>query len=131
MCNGLSQIDGTDFYNLVCRISGFGKTLEVRTLGCAQRSPPPSLACSLRMISRPSLTNPKNMRHKIYTGSGHRYGVIPYSSVVWWIASWAEDEKYKGKNNLLRRGVLVLGQLVVVRISSLFLLPLLLCYGGG
>ena len=27
----------------------------------------------------------------------------------WWIASWAEDEQHKGKNNLLRRGVLVLG----------------------
>ena len=27
----------------------------------------------------------------------------------WWIASWAEDEQYKGKNSLLRRGVLVLG----------------------
>ena len=24
--------------------------------------------------------------HKISTGSGHRCGVIPYSSVVWWIA---------------------------------------------
>ena len=29
--------------------------------------------------------------------------------VVWWIASWADDEQYKGKNSLLRRGVLVLG----------------------
>ena len=27
----------------------------------------------------------------------------------WWIASRAEDEQYKGKNSLLRRGVLVLG----------------------
>ena len=27
----------------------------------------------------------------------------------WWIASWADDEQYKGKNSLLRRGVLVLG----------------------
>ena len=25
-------------------------------------------------------------RHKVYTGLGHRCGVIPYSSVVWWIA---------------------------------------------
>ena len=30
--------------------------------------------------------------------------------MVWWIAPWAEDEKYKGKNSLLRRGVLVLGE---------------------
>ena len=28
----------------------------------------------------------------------------------WWIASWADDEQYKGKNSLLRRGVLVLGE---------------------
>ena len=35
----------------------------------------------------------------------------------WWIASWAEDEQYKGKNILLRRGVLVLGELVVVLVS--------------
>ena len=62
-------------------------------------------------------TDPKNTRHKIYTGSGHRCGVIPYSSVVWWIASWDEDEQLQGKNNLLRRGVLVLGELVVGRIA--------------
>ena len=37
--------------------------------------------------------------------------------MVWWIASWAEDEWYKGKNSLLRRGVLVLGELVVVLVS--------------
>ena len=35
----------------------------------------------------------------------------------WWIASWAEDEQYKGKNSLLRRGVLVLGELVLVRMD--------------
>ena len=29
--------------------------------------------------------------------------------MLWWIASWAEDEQYKGKYRLLRRGVLVLG----------------------
>ena len=50
--------------------------------------------------------------HEVYTGSGHHCGVIPYSSVVWWIASWAEDEQLQGKNSLLRRGVLVLDELV-------------------
>ena len=35
----------------------------------------------------------------------------------WWIASWAEDEQYKGKNSLLRRGVLVIGELVVALVS--------------
>ena len=48
----------------------------------------------------------------VYTGSGHRCGVIPYSSAVWRIASRAEDEQYKGKNSLLRRGVLVVGGFV-------------------
>jgi hypothetical protein len=39
--------------------------------------------------------------------------------VWWWIASWAEDEQYKGKNSLLRRGVLMLGELVWVRMISI------------
>ena len=47
----------------------------------------------------------------IYTGSCHHCGVIPYSSLVWWIASWAKDEQLQGKNRLARRGVLVLGEL--------------------
>ena len=34
--------------------------------------------------------------------------MISYSSVVWWTASWAEDELLHGKNSLLRRGALVL-----------------------
>ena len=29
--------------------------------------------------------------------------------MVWWIASWDEDEQLQGKNILWRRGVLVLG----------------------
>ena len=32
--------------------------------------------------------------------------------MVWWIASRAEDEQLQGKNSLLRRGALVLGELV-------------------
>ena len=70
------------------------------------------------MISKASSTNSQHKRHKIYTGSGHRCGVIPYSSVVWWIASWAEDEQYKGKNSLLRG---VLSCLVGVRVISISL----------
>ena len=69
----------------------------------------PPLALALTAISKLSTSNSQNKGHRVYTGSGHRCGVIPYSSVVWWIASWAEDEQYKGKNNLLRGGVLVLG----------------------
>ena len=33
-------------------------------------------------ISKASSTNSQHKGHKIYTGSGHRCGVIPYSSVV-------------------------------------------------
>ena len=34
---------------------------------------------------------------KVYTSLGHRCGVIPYSSVWWWIASGADDEQYRGR----------------------------------
>ena len=39
--------------------------------------------------------------------------------MVFWIASWAEDEQLQGKNGLLRRGVLVLGELVWMRVISM------------
>ena len=65
-----------------CGISGSGKTLKVRTLGCARSSPPTDPCPSLAKISRASSTNSQHKEHKIYTGSGHRCGVIPYSSVV-------------------------------------------------
>ena len=71
--------------------------------------PIPTHALNLSMISKANSMNSQHKGHKISTGSGHHCGVIPYSSVVWWIASWAKDEQYKGKNSLLRRGVLVLG----------------------
>ena len=47
-------------------------------------------------VSKGSSTNSQHKGHKISTGSGHRCGVIPYSSVVWRIACRAEDEQYKG-----------------------------------
>ena len=52
---------------------------------CAEISTCPS--CLLAIL--PSLAR-RAHRHKdteIYTTSGHHYGLIPYSSVVWWIAS--------------------------------------------
>ena len=33
-------------------------------------------------VSKLGSENSQHKRHKIYTGSGHRCGVIPYSSVV-------------------------------------------------
>ena len=47
---------------------------------------------------------------------------------MWWVASWAEDEQLQGKNSLLRRGVLVLGELVVVLVYLDPLDPLLLLW---
>ena len=59
---------------------GFRQTLEVRTLGCARRfSPPTYLHPSALLGSK--LWKEQHKRHRVYTGSGHRCGVIPYSSV--------------------------------------------------
>ena len=87
---------------------------------------PPTYLC-LVASQGSKLHEEQHKRHKIYTGSGHHCGVIPYSSVVWWIASRAEDEQYKGKNSLLRRGVLVLGELGWLRESSI----IFFLYSGG
>ena len=72
----------TPTWRAKCRITGFGKNLKVRTLGCARRSPPTDPRPSFAKISRANSTNSQHKEHKIYTGSGHRCGVIPYSSVV-------------------------------------------------
>src|SRR4051812_1002060 len=74
---------------------GFRQTLEVRTLGCARRLRL-LLTCTPPPCKDLSYGEEQHKRHRVYTGSGHRCGVIPYSSVVvWWIASWADDEQYK------------------------------------
>ena len=59
---------------------GFRQTLEVRTLGCARRFNPLPTCSS---PNRKDLNYPteQHKRHKVYTGSGHHCGVIPYSSV--------------------------------------------------
>ena len=51
--------------------------------------------------------------------------------MVWWIASWAEDEQVQEKNNLLRRGVLELGELVCVRMENGSDLGSVASYCGG
>ena len=50
--------------------------------GACEDIPLPNHALSLTVISKPSSTNPQHKRHEVYTGLGHRCGVIPYSSVV-------------------------------------------------
>ena len=96
--------------------------------GAHEDFPLPNHALSLTVISKPSSTNSQHKRHEVYTGSGHRCGVIPYPSVVV-DCLFGEHEQYKGKNSLLRRGVLVLGELVVI-VVSLDLTPRP-SYGGG
>ena len=59
----------------------------------AEISPPTYLNPSAMLGSK--LRKEQHKRHMVYTGSGHRCGVIPYSS-VWWISSWSDDdEQYK------------------------------------
>ena len=60
---------------------GFRQTLEVRTLGCARRFDPLPTHSSPNRRDLNYQTE-QHKRHKIYTGSGHHCGVIPYSSVV-------------------------------------------------
>ena len=93
----------TPTWRAKCWISGSSKTLKVQTLGCARSSFPPTdlRPSSLRSRGRTRSTH-NTERHEIYTGSGHRCGVILYSSVWQWIATWADDEQYKGKNSILR-----------------------------
>ena len=76
--------------------------------------PLPTHASMARKESR--LARRTHKGREVYTGLGHHCGVIPYSSVVWWIDSGAEDEWLQGKNGILRKGVLVLGELVWMRV---------------
>ena len=68
------------------------KPLRFEHWGARKDLPLTDHTLTLFAISKLGTTNSQHKRHKIYTGSGHRCGVIPYSSVVWWIASWAGDE---------------------------------------
>ena len=72
----------------------------------AEISPPTYLHPSASLRSKQ--WKEQHKRHRVYTGSGYRCGVIPYSSVVvWWIASWADDEQYKEEQP--REGLLLVG----------------------
>ena len=84
----------------MCVVVGFrvpAKPLRFEHWGAREDLLLPNHALNLATISKASSTNSQHERHKIYTSSGHHCGVIPYSSVWWWIASWAMDEQYKGR----------------------------------
>ena len=62
-----------------CRMLGSGRPLRFELLGRREDLPPTN---PRPIASRESkLNDEQHEGHKIYTGSGHRYGVIPYSSV--------------------------------------------------
>src|SRR3954463_14606992 len=82
----------TPTWRAKCRISGSGRPLRFELSGARG-----DYALYLCVSQRSKLLKEQYKKHRVYTGSGHRCGVIPYSSVVWWIASWADedDEHYK------------------------------------
>ena len=59
-----------------CRISGSGRPLRFEHWGARG-----DYAFYLTVSQRSKLLKEQRKRHKVYTGSGHRSGVIPYSSV--------------------------------------------------
>ena len=58
------------------------KPLRFEHWGAHGDFPLPNLTLSLAAIPKLRSMNSQHKRHKIYTGSGHRCGVIPYSYVV-------------------------------------------------
>src|SRR3954462_9560077 len=75
--SGGRQISAHPYLARQMSVHGFGQTLKVRTLGCARRLCPLPLR-----LARIQLPKEQHKRHRVYTGPGHRCGVIPYSSVV-------------------------------------------------
>ena len=68
------------FSEHVCRMLGSGRPLRFELRGAHEDLPPTN---PRPITSRESKLNDEQHKgHKIYTGSGHRCGVIPYSSVV-------------------------------------------------
>ena len=77
--NGFLPITCAFFFHMCLSDFGFRQTLEVRTLGCARDFAPTYLHPSASLRSK--LWKEQHERHRVYTGSGHCCGVIPYSSV--------------------------------------------------
>src|SRR3954469_18735956 len=67
----------------VYRMWGSGKPLRFEHWGAREVFPFYRCTLKLAKILRTNSTNSQHRkRHEVYTGSGHRCGVIPYSSVV-------------------------------------------------
>src|SRR3954471_10479692 len=105
----------TPTWHAKCRISSSGRPLRFELWGARG-----DYALYLSASQRSKLSKEQHKRHMVYTGSGHQCGVIPYSSVVWWIASWADDdEQYKEEQP--REGLLSTGAMTARRSSVTFL----------
>ena len=62
---------------------GFQQNRQGSNTGVHTKIPPlPNHALSLVWISKLRSMNSQHKGHKVFTSSGHRCGVIPYSSVV-------------------------------------------------
>ena len=78
------RLQRTPTWRAKCRILGSGKPLRFEHWGAHEDL---SLPSSLSQRSQGLARRSQGTRDtRVYTGSGHRCGVIPYSSVVWWIA---------------------------------------------
>ena len=69
----------TPTWHAKCQISGSGRPLRFEHWGVHEDLSPTS--SRLEVSQRSRLLKELHKRHKVYTGSGHCCGVIPYSSV--------------------------------------------------
>ena len=73
------EFQRTPTWRAKCQISGSGRPLRFKHWGARG-----DYAFYLSVSQGSRLLKELHKRHKVYTGSGHRCGVIPYSS-VWWV----------------------------------------------
>ena len=69
----------TPTWRAKCRISGSGRPLRFKHWGARG-----DYAFYLSVSQGSRLAKEQRQRHGVYTSSGHRCGVIPYSS-LWWV----------------------------------------------
>ena len=73
------ELRRTPTWRAKCRISGSGRPLRFELWGARE-----GYVFYLSVSQGSRLLKELHKRHKVYTGSGHRCSVIPYSS-VWWV----------------------------------------------
>ena len=73
------ELRRTPTWRAKCGILDSGRPLRFELWGARE-----DYVFYLSISQGPKLLEELRKRHKVYTGSGHRCGVIPYSS-VWWV----------------------------------------------